>query len=418
MRWFARHWGESMADWRSLTISDLCLEAGGGIQTGPFGSQLHASDYVEDGTPSVMPQNIGDNRILTAGIARVGDEDMSRLKRYWLRTGDIVYSRRGDIERRALVRAENDGWLCGTGCLRIRVGDQDVHDSRFVAYALGLEKSRKWLVRHAVGATMLNLNTEILGRAPILVPVLSEQRAIAEVLEALDDKIAANGRVVRTVGELTDAIYQQVRSSTRTYDRTFGDVAAVSGGGTPSTRVPEYWDGLVWWATPTDVTRLQAPYLPRTARTITELGLRACASKLHPAGSILMTSRATIGAFALAQCPVAVNQGFIVVNAIDDRNQLWLYHDMRSRVREFLSHANGATFLELPRGRFKSMPVSLPEGDSVNAFNDAVLPLHHLGAQIMREAGALSKARDELLVLLMSGRARVRDAEKAVEEMI
>jgi type I restriction enzyme S subunit len=112
-----------MSDWHETTLGALCLEGGGGIQTGPFGSQLHASDYVLEGVPSVMPQNIGDNVIHADGIARIQESDAQRLNKYRMREGDIVYSRRGDVEKRALVRDDNEGWLCGTGCLRVRLGD-------------------------------------------------------------------------------------------------------------------------------------------------------------------------------------------------------------------------------------------------------------------------------------------------------
>ena len=125
-----------------------------------------------------------------------------------------------------------------------------------------------------------------------------------------------------------------------------------------------------------------------------------------------MTSRATIGAFAITQAPTAVNQGFIVVNAVDRLYQWWLFHEMRSRVDEFLTFANGATFLELPRGRFKSLPVHLPDADTAREFDDAIGPFHALAAGIMRENVKLATTRDELLPLLMSGKVRVRDAEK------
>jgi type I restriction enzyme, S subunit len=407
-----------MGDWRTMTLGQLCTEAGGGIQTGPFGSQLHADDYVLDGIPSVMPQNIGDNRIDTEGIAQVSEVDMNRLQRHWLEPGDIVYSRRGDVERRALVRAENAGWLCGTGCLRVRIPDQNAFDSRFVSYALGLAEVRAWIVRHAVGATMLNLNTSILRDVPLRVPTVGEQRAIAEVLEALDDKIAANDRVVRLASEVAAVQFARAAEGAEFGSETFGDLADVGGGATPKTSVEEYWGGDVQWATPTDVTGLSAPYLTATSRMITESGLASCSSPLYPAGSILMTSRATIGAFAIAQRPTAVNQGFIVVNAKDPDLQWWLFHEMRARVDEFLAHANGATFLELPRRRFKQLMVRRPTKAVARKFADAVRPLHELSAQVLLENAALARSRDELLPLLMSGRLGVKDAEKVVEETL
>lgn len=95
--------------WLPTTLGEACKRGGGDIQTGPFGSQLHAADYVPAGIPSIMPQNIGDNRISEDGIARITDEDAQRLSRYLVRPGDIVYSRRGDVERRALIRDHEDG---------------------------------------------------------------------------------------------------------------------------------------------------------------------------------------------------------------------------------------------------------------------------------------------------------------------
>lgn len=131
-----------------------------------------------------------------------------------------------------------------------------------------------------------------------------------------------------------------------------------------------------------------------------------------------MTSRATVGAFALAQVPVAVNQGFIVVNARNPLHQLWLYHEMRSRVAEFLSYANGATFLELSRGRFKALPVLSPDNALLADFSNTVLPMHQHAAQLCEESRRLETTRDELLPLLLSGNIRVKDAEKTAEEVL
>jgi type I restriction enzyme S subunit len=128
-----------------------------------------------------------------------------------------------------------------------------------------------------------------------------------------------------------------------------------------------------------------------------------------------MTSRATIGAFAIAQGPVAVNQGFIVVNAVDPAAQWWLFHDMRSRVSEFLTYANGATFLELSRGRFKALPVRLGTPAEVDRFAKEVGPMHEAAAHVSVESGQLASARDELLPLFMSGKLRVGDADTGVE---
>ncbi|WP_262504566.1 restriction endonuclease subunit S, partial [Ruegeria intermedia] len=269
-------------------LGEICEAGGGGIQTGPFGSQLHASDYVPVGIPSIMPQNIGDNRIVADGIARISEEDAIRLSKYRVEPGDIVYSRRGDVERRALIRSSEDGWLCGTGCLRVRLGDGPA-DPAFVAFYLGTPEAREWIVRHAHGATMPNLNTSILAACPIVVPPLPEQRAIAGVLSALDDKIELNRRTGATLEAMARAIFRDwfvdfgpTRAKAegrepylapdlwplfpaRLNDQGIPEGWEVSeigkeitavGGSTPSTKEPSYWGGGVNWATPKDLSPL------------------------------------------------------------------------------------------------------------------------------------------------------------------
>ncbi len=199
--------GSLPKEWEYTTLGEVCARGGGDVQTGPFGSQLHAADYVTHGVPSIMPQNIGDNRVVRDGIARITAEDARRLSRYLVRPGDIVYSRRGDVERRALIRSAEDGWLCGTGCLRIRFGDGRI-DPAFASYYLGDARVREWVVRHAHGATMPNLNTGILSALPFAEPPLSEQRAIAHILGTLDDKIELNRRMNETLEAMARSLFK------------------------------------------------------------------------------------------------------------------------------------------------------------------------------------------------------------------
>jgi restriction endonuclease S subunit len=155
--------------WELTTLGEVCRRGGGNIQTGPFGSQLHAADYVPVGVPSIMPTNIGENRIIEDGIVRITEADANRLGQHRLGTGDIVYSRRGDVEKRALIRAREEGWFCGTGCLKVRLGS-GVVDPLFASFYLGHPSVKEWIVRHAVGATMPNLNTSIMSAVPFALP--------------------------------------------------------------------------------------------------------------------------------------------------------------------------------------------------------------------------------------------------------
>lgn len=193
--------------WTRTTLGEIVARGGGSIQTGPFGSQLHASDYVPEGVPSIMPVNIGENRLIRDGIACIRESDAQRLSKHIVRKGDIIYSRRGDVERRAIVRESEDGWFCGTGCLKVRLG-HGVIVPEFAAFYLGHPEVRSWIVRHAVGITMPNLNTSIMESVPFLLPPLDEQQAIAETLQSLDDKIEQNRRTGSKLEGLARAVFK------------------------------------------------------------------------------------------------------------------------------------------------------------------------------------------------------------------
>jgi type I restriction enzyme S subunit len=115
--------GPAPEHWDVHNLGDVVEKGGGSIQTGPFGSLLHASDYVSYGIPFVMPKDLSqDGYIVRQGDARISAEDIQRLNRYRLKPGDLLVARRGEIGRRDLVTEEESGWVCGTGCLRVRPG--------------------------------------------------------------------------------------------------------------------------------------------------------------------------------------------------------------------------------------------------------------------------------------------------------
>ena len=244
------------------------------------------------------------------------------------------------------------------------------------------------------------------------IPKLAEQRKITDLLGALDDKISTNVRIINATESLVDVLYSRVIKTPT--EQSFAEVAQVFGGSTPSTKNDAFWDGDINWATPTDITALDGPWIGDTSRKITKAGLASMSSSLHPENSILMTSRATIGAIALASGPIATNQGFIVVEAPDELTP-WLFAQMKARKHEFEAWANGATFMELSRGNFKKLPFIGCSDDDLQAFNDAAWPLLKRAQAAQKENQVLARTRDELLPLLMSGRITVGEAEEAAD---
>jgi type I restriction enzyme S subunit len=193
----------------TTTIGQLCDEFGGEVQTGPFGSQLHASDYSQDGTPVVMPQDMHDGTVVCDKIARVGNEHVQLLKRHALRSGDIVYSRRGDVARFAVITEREAGWLCGTGSIRIRLNCPDI-DIRYLRHYLQQDVVGNWLKHNAKGVTMLNLNTAIIRGLPFVYPPLPEQRRIAAILDKADALRAKRREVIAKLDQLLQSVFLEM----------------------------------------------------------------------------------------------------------------------------------------------------------------------------------------------------------------
>lgn len=287
----------------------------------------------------------------------------------------------------------------------------------------GVSREHLTFFRYAIEST--NIAAYVTGSAQpklskaslssVKVPKFSrrEEERIGKLLSAIDDKITTNSRIINVSDALVEALYSQVTKKPTA--QTFDEVAKVFGGSTPSTKNDAFWYGDINWATPTDITALDGPWIGDTNRKITEAGLASMSSSLHPENSILMTSRATIGAIALASGPIATNQGFIVVEAPDALTP-WLFAQMKARKREFEVWANGATFMELSRGNFKKLPFIGCSEDDLQAFNDAAWPLLKRAQAAQKNNLMLARTRDELLPLLMSGRITVGEAEVAADE--
>jgi type I restriction enzyme S subunit len=196
--------------WAEQHLAELC-DGDDGIQTGPFGSQLHQSDYSDDGIPVVMPKNMIAFRIVSDGIARIPEQTAERLTRHRLIEGDTVYGRRGDIGRRAYVSEREVGWLCGTGCLRMRPNNQKI-DPRFLFDALGAPKTAGTIANRAKGATLPNLNSTILRSVPVLVPSRPMQELYSSKIRPIKSQIETLAAYNEKLGAARDLLLPRLMS--------------------------------------------------------------------------------------------------------------------------------------------------------------------------------------------------------------
>jgi type I restriction enzyme S subunit len=188
------------------------------------------------------------------------------------------------------------------------------------------------------------------------------------------------------------------------------------GGSTPSTKEPIYWqEGTIPWATPKDLASLSSPVLLKTERSITEAGLQQISSGLLPKGTVLLSSRAPIGYLAIAEMPVAINQGFIAIICNERISNHYVLQWLKQNMSIILGRANGTTFLEICKANFRPIPILLPPSNVLKQFNCTVEGLYQALVNNLAQNHTLSTLRDALLPKLISGQIRVKEAEKIAE---
>ena len=191
-------------NWEQKVLGDISTS----IQTGPFGSQLHQSDYSDEGIPVVMPKDLIRGMVSEESIAQISKEHVERLSKHKIKAGDILYSRRGEVGKCAFASEREIGWICGTGCLKVSV-DREKADPQFIFYQLQKAETIGWVINHAVGSTMLNLNTSILSAVPIDVPEIETQRKIVKILSSYDSLIKNNQKQIKLLEEAAQRLYKE-----------------------------------------------------------------------------------------------------------------------------------------------------------------------------------------------------------------
>jgi type I restriction enzyme S subunit len=394
------------------TLGNLCKLAGGAIQTGPFGSQLHQSDYREQGVAVVMPQDIVDDKISEARIARIDESLAQKLSRHLLVEGDIVFPRRGDISKRAYVSADQVGMFCGTGCLRIRVGNRELHP-RWFFYFLAQEHVIKWIEGKAIGATMLNLNTSIIGSLPVEYPSYAEQAQIAQFLDAYDDLIAANQRHIQLLEESARLLYREwfIKLRFPNHEQTkiidgipegwskqpFDALAEIVMGQSPKSEFyNEDGQGLPFHQ---GVTQFGERFVTDTIFT-TEY------SRESEAGDILCSVRAPVGRLNITCNKIAIGRGLSAMRSRFGWQSLLFYQLKDYFVQEDMI-GGGAIFASVSKKELFSQELLQPTDEVADSFDRFAKQFDEQIEALARQNVRLRQARDALLPKLMSGELRV-----------
>lgn len=411
--------GVSM-EWKEVRLGDIA-----DVQTGPFGSQLHKSDYIAEGIPCIMPTNIGPHlNFIVDGIAHVSEVDANRLSRHLTEIGDIIYARRGDIEKCAYVTTNEEKWLCGTGCLKIRCNNEV--NSRFIAYLLSTAECKKWITGNAVGTTMLNLSKGILSNLPLLVPSHEDQRRIASILSSLDRKIELNNKINADLEEMAQAIFKnwfvdfEPFKNGKFVDSELGmipegwkvgradDFYQINIGKTPPRKEHK------WFSTnPADKIWVSIAnmgnsgiFISDSSEYLTKEAVDRHNIIMVPRNTILLSFKLTVGRVAIADKELTTNEAIARFILSDDKYMEYLYLYLKNFDYNSLGSTSSIA-TAVNSKTIKGMQMLQPSDKIIDAFHIQVNPIFEKIRSLTKENSRLSLLRDTLLPRLMSGELEV-----------
>jgi len=403
-----------------VSIGDL--ESDGSIlaiQDGNHGEKHpKATDYVDDGIPFIMANNVTNNAVDVEKAAKLPPNLADSLRIGFAIAGDVLLTHKGTIGNTAVVDTELPYLMLTPQVTYYRTENNKLLN-RYLMYAFQEPLFQKTMKSLAQQATRPYIGITAQRNLKVRWMPIHEQRRVTSVLTIYDNLIENNRRRIQLLEQAARLLYKEWfvhlrfpgHEHVKIKDgvpegwekKKISDICETVGGGTPSTKVPEYWEGDITWIVPSDVTKNDCLILLDSERKITEKGLRESSAKMVPAETILMTSRASVGYFALMDYEVCTNQGFINIIPYDVNARMWLLFNLMSRVEEIRSNAKGTTYPEISKGRFRDMDIIVPPDSLVNEFAE---PASHVIQQVRvlkQSILKLQQARDLLLPRLMNG---------------
>ena len=385
------------------------------IQTGPFGSQLHKEDYVENGTPIVTVEHLG-NRVFTEqNLPKVSDEDKERLEKYILAKGDIVFSRVGSVDRCSYVDAEHDGWMFSGRCLRVRSFSEV--DPLYLYYFFCLEDTKQFVRNIAVGATMPSINTKLLGEVEVSYPELCVQKKIAAMLSAIDSRIELNQKINNNLQQQAQALFELwfvkfvpwggVQPS-EWESAPLGTFVEIKRGGSPRPIQDFLADSGLRWLKISDATSLSSPYILNIKEHIKEEGLRK--TVFLNAGELVLSNSATPGIPKILDVDSCIHDGWLYFPK-SHLSKYYLYLFFIHIHKDLVALGNGSVFTNLKTDILKSFPTVKADKKTLQEFDALVAPLFEAMLNADRENAKLTTLRDTLLPKLMSGELDISDID-------
>jgi type I restriction enzyme, S subunit len=428
---------------RYIPASEFCASVRDGTHDSP--------KPVQNGRQLVTSRHLTSGRLDLSDAYLISEEDFEAInKRSKVDRWDVLISMIGTVGEPCLVKEEPDFAIKNIGLFKTK----NEVDGKWLYYFLRSNEAQQSVREQSRGTTQQYIPLGALRKFPVLVCTdPNEQKAIVEILGALDDKIELNRQLNATLETMARTLFQswfvdfepvRAKQEGRTPPgldnstavlfpdqfqdselgpipkgwrvSTIGDEVEAVGGGTPSTTNPLFWEnGTYHWVTPKDLSGARESILLSTERKVTQQGLNTISSGLLPINTVLMSSRAPVGYLTLAKIPTAINQGFIAMKCNKKIPPEYVLQWAQSNLDRIKQMASGSTFAEISKKVFRPIPVIVPTIEVLSAFANYVGAIYDLITANTKESKTLESLRDCLLPDLLSGKHALPDSRLSHE---
>ena len=381
--------------WEKVKLGDIATC----IQPGPFGSQLHNSDYSKEGTPIIMPKDIVGGAIVHSGLLKVSGEHVKRLSRHQVYEGNLMVARKGDVRKCAYITANENGWMTGSDCLKV-VLDESKCYPKFIYYQLRSEHIGRWLEKVSIGATMPSLNTGLLSGIEMVLPPIEIQKQIAGILSVYDDLIKNNQKQIKLLEEAARRLYKEWFVDLRFPGHE--NTKIVDG-------VPEGWsrtniNEILTFHRGYDLTKneMKAGRYPVVGST-TVIGYH---NEFKIKGPGIVTGRSgSLGKYQFIWDNFWPHNTSLYISDYKDHNIFFVYSLLQTV--DFASLNNGGAIPTLNRNVLSNIEVIEPTDELQEMFAKIAEPQYQKIKNLEKQNNQLKMARDALLPKLMSGEVEV-----------
>jgi type I restriction enzyme S subunit len=414
--------------WQEKSLKEICIKITDGSHNSP--------QSVNSGLPMASVKDLTPHGINLESCRLISKEDFEKLVKYDCKPqkGDVLIAKDGATALDTVCQINEELEVVLLSSVAILRPDTNIVTTSFLRYFMDSPITRKYLKGgYITGAAIPRIVLEDFKRAPIRYPSKDKQERITSILSAYDDLMENNMRRIKILEEIARLIYREwfvefkapgikLRKATPEEKKvtgkdvfpeewevkSIGDVVEILGGGTPSKEKQEYWnDGNITWYTPSDLTKTKMMFALESGDKITEVGLKKSSTRLFPAYSVMMTSRATIGVVAINTNEASTNQGFIICIPTKDIPMHYLYYWVLSNVERSLNNATGSTYKEIIKSVYRGFPIIIPLKRVMNKFVDIQSPMFKQLESLIRQNINLRQTRDLLLPKLISGEVEV-----------